>query len=62
MADAKKINLPIRKPVDIRTLLGAKYNASDLSNLDKFIENIAQIESVRWKKTIYTQHQEGKGN
>ena len=51
MADAKQEKLPIRKPTDIRTLLGAKYNAYDLSNLDKFIRDVAQIESSGGKNT-----------
>ena len=44
--------LPIRKPIDIRTLLGAMYNAPALSNLDNFIENVAQIESSGGKDTV----------
>ena len=44
--------LPIRKPIDIRTLLGAMYNAPALSNLDNFIENVAQIESSGGKNTV----------
>ena len=44
--------LPIRKPIDIRTLLGAMYNAPELSNLDNFIENVAQIESSGGKDTV----------
>ena len=36
MADAKKT--PMKRPKDIRTMLGAIYNARNLSNLDKFIK------------------------
>ena len=41
MADKK----PFKRPEDIRTMLGAIYDARDLSNLDRFITDVAQIES-----------------
>ena len=67
MADKK----PFKRPNDIRTMLGAIYNARDLSNLDKFITDVAQIESSGGKnlesdissaKGIYQFLTEGEGN
>ena len=67
MADKK----PMKRPTDIRTMLGAIYNARDLSNLDKFIKDVAQVESSGGKNTvskessargIYQFLTEGEGN
>ena len=48
MADKK----PFKRPEDIRTMLGAIYDARDLSNLDKFITDVAQIESSGGKNLV----------
>ena len=67
MADKK----PFKRPKDIRTMLGAIYDARDLSNLDKFITDVAQIESSGGKdlvsdissaKGIYQFLTQGEGN
>ena len=67
MADKK----PFKRPEDIRTMLGAIYDARDLSNLDKFITDVAQIESSGGKdlvsdissaKGIYQFLTQGEGN